>query len=76
MALNKERNAENCMIEFYCPSDGHYSKGKTLSWEFVQIVTCDGWEIAEVGRFIQRYVTLLEILARQAGQNEIGRAHV
>jgi glycosyltransferase involved in cell wall biosynthesis/2-polyprenyl-3-methyl-5-hydroxy-6-metoxy-1,4-benzoquinol methylase len=65
---DEERDDRNGIIGFYCPTSVHYSRGKTLAWEFVQIVTRDGWVMDEVGRFIKRYVSLLEILARQTGQ--------
>jgi len=36
-----------------------YSKGHPLSLEFVKIVTRDGWQFAEIGDFIWRYISLL-----------------
>ena len=68
-ARAEERDDRNRVIGFYCPSSVYYSRGKTLSWEFVQIVTRDGWAMEEVGRFIRRYVALLEILVSQTGQD-------
>jgi GT2 family glycosyltransferase/glycosyltransferase involved in cell wall biosynthesis/SAM-dependent methyltransferase len=67
-ARDYEPADQSSVIGFHCPHSVHYSKGKTLSWEFVQIVTRDGWTIEEVGQFIKRYVALLEILASQTGQ--------
>jgi len=65
----EEKRDDKGVIGFYCPPSVHYSSGKTLAWEFVQIVTRDGWTIEEVGQFIKRYVALLEIFASQAGQS-------
>lgn len=56
------------VIDFRCPSSVHYSRGRILAWEFIQIVTKDGWVIDEVGCFVRRYVAVLEMLAVQTGQ--------
>lgn len=71
---DEDRDDKNSIIGFYCPASVHYSRGKTLAWEFVQIVTRDGWAMEEVGRFIRRYVALLELLASQAG-HDVSLAH-
>jgi glycosyltransferase involved in cell wall biosynthesis/SAM-dependent methyltransferase len=67
MAKDEERGDKRSVIGFYCPPSVNYSSGKTLAWDFVQIVTRDGWTLEEVGQFVKRYVGVLEILARQAG---------
>ena len=55
------------IIRFDCPLSDNYSNGKVMSWEFIQIVTRDGWTIEEVGEFLQRYISVLEYLLSQAG---------
>jgi glycosyltransferase involved in cell wall biosynthesis/2-polyprenyl-3-methyl-5-hydroxy-6-metoxy-1,4-benzoquinol methylase len=63
-----KKNDEAGVIGYYCPPSVPYSRGKTLAWEFVKIVTRDGWTIEEVGQFVKKYVVLLEMLADQAGK--------
>ncbi|MBW6474700.1 MAG: class I SAM-dependent methyltransferase [Anaerolineaceae bacterium] len=55
------------LIEFDCPEKDNYSNGKPMSWEFIQIVTRDGWTIEEVVEFIQRYISVLEQLLLKSG---------
>jgi 2-polyprenyl-3-methyl-5-hydroxy-6-metoxy-1,4-benzoquinol methylase len=67
--MGENRDDQLGVIGFNCPLSAKYSPGKTLAWEFIQIVTRDGWSIEEVGRFICRYVEVLEIFAsHQAGK--------
>jgi len=49
-------------VGFECRAQDTYISGKPLSWEFVNIVTRDGWTIEEVAHFIQRYVKILHLL--------------
>ena len=58
---------EDPVINFDCPETDKYSSGKVMSWEFVQIVTRDGWTVEEVGEFLQRYISILEHFFNQAG---------
>lgn len=48
------------IIEFNCPEIDNYTNGSLLSWEFIQIVTMDGWTLEKVGKFINNYICLLE----------------
>lgn len=63
----QHRDEANQIIDFTCPQKVIYTKGVPLWLEFVKIVTRDGWSIEEVGVFIQRYVNLLSVIARQKG---------
>jgi GT2 family glycosyltransferase/2-polyprenyl-3-methyl-5-hydroxy-6-metoxy-1,4-benzoquinol methylase len=47
------------------PAETPYIKGKPLSWEFIQIVSRDGWRIEDASAFIKRYVALLAGIATQ-----------
>lgn len=58
---------EDQIISFKPPADAPYTKGKVLSQDFIQIVSRDGWSLAEVGVFIQNYISLLVEMAKQAG---------
>ncbi len=58
---------EDQVIDFDCPASDRYSKGKPMSWEFIQIVTRDGWTIEEVGEFLKRYIAVLEHILKHAG---------
>lgn len=57
----------NQIISFTGVEKAPYVEGKSLWFEFVKIVTCDGWSFGEVGLFIQRYVNLLAVIASQKG---------
>ncbi|SEP23922.1 glycoside hydrolase family 99-like domain-containing protein [Nitrosovibrio sp. Nv6] len=59
----------NKIINFACPQKTIYAEGVPLSWEFVKIVTRDGWSIEEVGAFIRRYINLLSLIANQKGNS-------
>lgn len=50
-------------IRFTCPNTSEYVLGKPLSLEFVHLVTKDGWSFDQVGNFIRRYLSILEIFA-------------
>lgn len=54
-------------LYFYPHDVAPYTKGTLLSWEFIKIVTRDGWSIAEVGLFIKRYVAILAMIAGKKG---------
>lgn len=50
------------VIRFACPDRADYTYGTPLSWEFIQIVTRDGWSVDEVGQFLTRYISILRKL--------------
>jgi hypothetical protein len=60
-------DSQNQVIDFVCSASDRYSNGKALSWEFIQIVTKEGWTIEEVGEFLQRYISVLEHLLGKEG---------
>jgi GT2 family glycosyltransferase/SAM-dependent methyltransferase len=47
------------IVSFECPKSDQYRNGKVMSWEFIQIVTRDGWAIDEVGEYFQRYISVI-----------------
>lgn len=55
------------VIRFACPDRASYTYGTPLSWEFIQIVTRDGWHVDEVGQFLTRYISILEKLTSAQG---------
>ncbi|BCT68964.1 glycosyltransferase [Nitrosospira sp. NRS527] len=66
--VNREQdNRTNQIISFTGVEKAPYAEGEPLWFEFVKIVTCDGWSFEEVGLFIQRYVNLLAVIANQKG---------
>jgi lipopolysaccharide biosynthesis protein/2-polyprenyl-3-methyl-5-hydroxy-6-metoxy-1,4-benzoquinol methylase len=55
------------ILEFICPQSDKYVFGKTLSLEFVQLVTHDGWTLDNVGNYFKKYFEILEeILAKES----------
>lgn len=67
MLSSKRCDTADQIIQFRYPQKAAYTKGTALSLEFVKIVTRDGWSIGEVGAFIQRYISMLSIIAEQKG---------
>jgi GT2 family glycosyltransferase/2-polyprenyl-3-methyl-5-hydroxy-6-metoxy-1,4-benzoquinol methylase len=49
-------------INFECPDKDEYILGKTLSLEFLQLVTQDGWKLSDVSLFFQKYLASLKII--------------
>ncbi|BDT76521.1 hypothetical protein PKF023_03240 [Polynucleobacter yangtzensis] len=59
-------------VNFLFPESQKYSLGKTLSWEFIQIVSRDGWTFEEVGKYFKRYVRILEgLISKDGGLAEL-----
>jgi lipopolysaccharide biosynthesis protein/2-polyprenyl-3-methyl-5-hydroxy-6-metoxy-1,4-benzoquinol methylase len=55
------------VLEFVCPESDKYVFGKTLSLEFVKLVTHDGWRLEDVGHYFSRYFEIIkELLARES----------
>ena len=50
------------------PPAGAYVAGELLSWQFVQLVSSDGWTMQAVGAFLKRYLAILEALAARRGR--------
>ena len=57
----------NPHIAFVCPETDQYVLGKPLSLEFIHIVTQDGWSFDQVGRFVGRYLSIIEAAAKTEG---------
>jgi len=50
----------NELVKLNIPHKAKYSVGKTLSLEFVNRVSRDGWSIDDIGKFLTKYVSVLE----------------
>lgn len=59
--------AKNPYMAFVCPEMDRYVLGKPLSQEFVRIVTKDGWTFEQVGQFVNRYLSILAVVAKTDG---------
>jgi glycosyltransferase involved in cell wall biosynthesis/SAM-dependent methyltransferase len=57
---------EDPPIRFKLPSPAPYIRGHTLSWEFICIITRDGWSIDDMASFIKRYVDALRSILGDA----------
>lgn len=68
-----DHDADDPVIRFDCPDRAIYVYGVPLLWEFIQIVTRDGWGFDEVGRFLTRYILILEELAGKQGTFSISQ---
>ena len=54
------------VLEFVCPPSDKYIFGKTLSLEFLHLVTRDGWTLDDVNLFVRKYLRVLkEIFAAE-----------
>lgn len=47
-------------IIFAPQEESEYVSGKPLSWEFIRIVTRDGWDMEEVVAYFQRYLAIVD----------------
>jgi glycosyltransferase involved in cell wall biosynthesis/2-polyprenyl-3-methyl-5-hydroxy-6-metoxy-1,4-benzoquinol methylase/ACT domain-containing protein len=63
---NKYRK-DNTLVSFVCPESDTYYFGKPLSFEFVQLVTRDGWSIDEVVKYFEHYLSVLDGIAHDQG---------
>jgi GT2 family glycosyltransferase/glycosyltransferase involved in cell wall biosynthesis/2-polyprenyl-3-methyl-5-hydroxy-6-metoxy-1,4-benzoquinol methylase len=45
-----------------------YIQGIPLSWEFIKIVSRDGWHIEDIVRYFERYIDILSRLTTTSGQ--------
>lgn len=62
-----QEQCSNPIINFIYSDSDRYILGKPLLWEFIQIVTKDGWSIDGVAQIIKRYLTILEKIAHEQG---------
>ena len=58
---------KNLLIQFKIPVSSEYTLGTLLAFDFVKIVTKDGWTFDEVAEFIRRYLQLVQGLAQTDG---------
>ena len=47
------------VINYLPIAESDYVFGKTLSWDFIKIVTADGWTFKELGEFFKSYLNVL-----------------
>ncbi len=70
-------DANTPALEFVCPTSDEYVSGKTLSFEFLHLVTQDGWKLGDVSHFWCKYFDILgTILAKEAIQLTANDKHV
>lgn len=48
-------------IQYHPPEYDQYQFGQTMSFEFIKIITKDGWTYDELGNFLRKYLGALEI---------------
>ena len=60
-------NAPTPPLQFVCHDAADYHAGITLSFEFIRLVTTDGWRVEQVAAFLRRYLAVLQTLAREQG---------
>ena len=69
-APNKDSDkANNSLIKFICPNSDEYTFGRPLSLELINIVKEDGWSFDQIARFVSRYLSIVETLAKSTGIN-------
>ena len=59
-AEDKTRTKEEPPIKFAVPASSEYISGSLLAFDFVKIVTRDGWTFDEVAEFVQRYLQIIQ----------------
>ncbi|SCX19581.1 Methyltransferase domain-containing protein [Nitrosomonas eutropha] len=64
-----ERNEVNhsYIINFICPKSDIYRIGHPLTYEFVQLMTKDDWDIVDVKKYLKKYLEILGELAHEQG---------
>jgi len=65
--LPPQETASALPLQFVCPESADYLPGATLLREFVQIITTDGWQVAQVAAFVRRYLGVLQTFSREIG---------
>jgi len=62
-----EKPAEDFPLDFSFPINQKYSLGKVFSWEFIEIVSRDGWTFDEVGAYLKKYIAILSQIIESNG---------
>lgn len=63
----KQEPNENFPLQFSFPVNQNYSLGKVLSWEFIEIVSKDGWTYEQVGTYIKKFIAILSQIIKANG---------
>ena len=66
-SADSKTNHQHSVAQFVCPETDKYVSGKPLSQEFINIVTKDGWTFEQVGQFVNRYLAILDAIAKADG---------
>lgn len=53
--------------EFRFPGEEQYISGRSLSFDFLRVVTRSGWKLADVSEFVRSYVACLDAILKEAG---------
>lgn len=59
----------NHLIKFILPNSDEYVFGRSLSFDFIRIVTKDGWSFDQIARFIWSYLSIVEAFAKSENIN-------
>lgn len=65
--LSPEKPIENELVDFKLDGYEKYLKGKSLSTEFIKIVTTPGWNIEQVAGYFRYYLECLETCLKGEG---------
>lgn len=69
LAKSARHSVDGDLLSFSVPESAVYVLGKPLSLEFIEIVTRDGWDVREMGLFLQRYLHYVESISTSLGKS-------
>lgn len=67
LSANQQMPVMGRKLRFFVPEKAEYTQGKLLSYEFIEIVSRDGWYIEELGSFFKRYMLIVTSIANSIG---------
>jgi GT2 family glycosyltransferase/SAM-dependent methyltransferase/glycosyltransferase involved in cell wall biosynthesis len=59
---------EGSLLRHYLPERDAYRPGKTFSYEFMRVVTRDGWRTEEICAILRKLLDVLALMAAEKGQ--------
>lgn len=57
-----KREVRGTLLNFFIPKKSKYIYGKTLSKEFLRIITRDGWSLEDVNTFFTKYLSFIGVI--------------
>ena len=65
--VGEKENSQSSIIKFVCPKSDIYRPGRSFTYEFVKLISKDGWSIHDIKMYLEKYLGILGELAREQG---------